>query len=85
MSTQKNKPVDTIRDRELKATIWKNFGKSGTFFTVEISRTYKDDQGKYHPSHSFNQDQLLRVSRLADIAYSEVAHHYGEIATQEAA
>ncbi|MAT50121.1 MAG: hypothetical protein CL958_03040 [Euryarchaeota archaeon] len=70
-NTPDSKPIDTIRDGSLKATIWKRFGDNGNFYSVEISRTWRDDEGKYHDSHSFTGSELLRVSRLADIAYSE--------------
>ena len=69
-----NKPVDTLRDGAIKATIWRNFGeKSGTFYTVEISRTYTDEQGGYQDAHSFSGTEPLRVARLAHIAYDEIA------------
>ena len=47
MTNLNNQPADTIRDGSIKATIWANFGEKGTFYTVEISRTYKDDQDNY--------------------------------------
>lgn len=73
MSTQANKPIDTIRDSELSATIWANLGEKGTFYSVDIQRTYTDASGVLKNSHSFSGSELLRVSRLADIAYSEIA------------
>lgn len=75
MSTQTNKPIDSIRDGDLKATIWKNLGEKGTFYSVDISRTYQGSDGNYHDSHSFSGAELLRVSRLADIAYTEIGIH----------
>ena len=78
MSTKSNKPVQTIRDGDLKATIWKNFGEKGSFYSVDISRTYQDDQGNYHDAHSFSGSELLRVARLANIAYDEIAQHRAE-------
>ena len=42
MSNTTPKPVNTLRDSGgLKATIWKNDSKNGTFYSVEFSRTYK--------------------------------------------
>ena len=75
MSTSNAKPVDTIRDGSLKATIWANFGDNGTFYSVQITRTYQDEQGNYHDSDSFSNAQLLRVARLAQIAYDEILIH----------
>ncbi len=73
--TQKtnSKPLETIRDGALKATIWKNQGEKGPFYSVRITRTYTDDQGNYHDSDSFSGSEILRVARLAGKAYDETA------------
>lgn len=70
--TNKNQPIDTIREGSLKATIWKNAGDNGDFYSVEISRTYKQGE-TFKDSHSFSGSELLRVARLAHIAYDEIA------------
>ena len=74
--TQNNGPVETLRDGAIKATIWRNEGeKDGekyVFFTTEISRTYTDDDGKYHDSYSMSAVQLLKQSHLALKAYDRV-------------
>jgi len=64
MTTENKGPVETLRDGNLKATIWRNFGENGTFYSVEISRTYKDGDD-YKTAHSFSGAELLKVSRLA--------------------
>lgn len=69
--TTTHKPVTTIRDGSLKATLWANPGEDGrTFYSVKLTRTYKDDQG-YHDSDRFTGAELLRVARLAGLAYDE--------------
>lgn len=73
MSNQKNKPAAQIRDGAIKASIWRNFGEKGTFYSVEITRTYTDAEGKYHDSHGFSGTELLQVSVIAQQAYSLVA------------
>lgn len=74
MTTQKNQPIDTIRDGALKATIWKNPTENGHFYSVDITRTYKvGDDSK--DSSSFSGTELLQVARLAEIAYSEIVIH----------
>ncbi len=45
MSNSNNKPEVTLRDGSIKATIWKNEGENGVFFSVEFARTYSDDSG----------------------------------------
>lgn len=68
-----NKPIDTLRDGSLKATLWKNPPKEGTgngpFYSVQITRTWRDEQGNYHDSGRFTRSELLRVARLANMAY----------------
>ena len=72
MTTQTNKPIDTIREGSLKATIWKNFGDNGNFYSVEFTRTYKQGD-QFKDSRSFSGSELLRIARLAHIAYDEIA------------
>ena len=64
-----NKPFETIRDGAIKATIWKNDTDKGSFFSVDIVRGYKDDEGNWKDSRSFSGSELLRVSNLATRAY----------------
>lgn len=67
-----NKPIDTLRDGSIKATIWKNTGENGDFYSIEFSRTYKNGE-ELNDTHQFNRNDLLKVSRLADKAYDCVA------------
>lgn len=64
-----NTPETTLRDGNLKATIWKNVGENGDFFTVTLTRTYTDEAGNYHDSSSFSGSELLRIAHLARRAY----------------
>ena len=75
MSTSNAKPVETIRDGSLKAVIWANFGEKGTFYSVQLSRSYQDAENNWHESDSFSNAQLLRIARLANIAYDEILIH----------
>lgn len=72
MTKQNNKPQATLRDGALKATIWKNQAENGTFYSVDLSRTYQDEQGDYHDSHSFSGSELLRIAHLASKAYDQI-------------
>lgn len=64
------RPEETLRDGNLKASIWRNEGDNGPYFSTSFARTYKDEEGKYHDTHSFNSHELLRVGELA-----RQAHH----------
>ena len=61
-----------------------NLGEKGNFYSVDFSRTYQDEQGNYHDSHSFSGSELLRIARLANLAYDEIATRRAEDATKRA-
>lgn len=71
-TTNKNKPADTLRDGAIRATIWRNQSDNGVFFTTEFTRTYQDDQGTYHDSHSFSGVELLKLAHLAGRTYDRI-------------
>ncbi len=64
-----NRPVDVIRDGNLKASIWRNEGETSVSYATTIARTYKTEDGAYRESNSFTGTELLRVSELARKAY----------------
>ena len=70
MTKQSNKPVETIRDGSLKATIWKNSSEKGAFYSADLARTYQDAAGNYQDAHSFTGAELIQIARLAHLAYT---------------
>ena len=70
--TSSNRPADTLRDRGLKATIWRRQGESGPFYTAEFVRSFRDAGGDWQDSHSFGADGLLKLSLLAQQTYLRI-------------
>ena len=68
-----NQPIDTLRDGRLKATIWKNFGEKGNFYTVTLTRSYQDEAENWKDSDSFSGSELLRIAHLATRAYDRTS------------
>jgi hypothetical protein len=68
----KNRPVETLRDGAIKAALWKNTSENGVFYNVTFARTYKDSKGELQDADSYSGSQLLRLSRLADLAYTRI-------------
>ncbi len=64
-------PASTLRDGNLKATIWQNEGERGAYYSTTFSRTYKDENGEYRETQSFSSGDLLRVSELARQAHNQ--------------
>ncbi|MEZ5691648.1 MAG: hypothetical protein R3D71_08295 [Rickettsiales bacterium] len=69
---QSNMPADTLRDTNLKATIWKNEGEKGAYYNTTLAKTYQDQDGNYRDTNIFAQNDLLRISELARSAYNRV-------------
>jgi hypothetical protein len=69
MTTKPNKPIQTLRDGNLKAAIWSNQGEKGGFYNVTFSRTWIDAEGKFHDSDTFSRADLLRLAHVATHAY----------------
>jgi hypothetical protein len=68
-----NKPVHTVRHRSIKATIWKNETAKGPFFSVNVLRSYKDDNGEWKDAHSFGYDDLMNVAALMYEAHAFIS------------
>jgi hypothetical protein len=81
---EKERPVQVIRFRNLRANIWANRPPSGDLaYDVTVDRLYREaDQtdaqgqvtktGEWKQSQSFGKDDLLLLSKLADLAHSDV-------------
>src|SRR5215210_660408 len=65
-----NLPVHTIRQRNLKAAIWKNDTDKGVIYNVTLTRSYRDDGGAWHDSQSFSYGDLMNVAKLLFDAHS---------------
>jgi len=70
---QPKQPEDTVRDGNIKGTIWRREGPKNAFFTTELARTYRDKNGALKDTHSFNKDDLLRVAEVARRAHNRVS------------
>lgn len=66
---RQNGPADVIRDGNLKATIWRNEGDKGVYFTTEFARTFKDAEGNLRDTHSFIGADQLKLGELARKSY----------------
>ncbi len=72
MTNSKNKPVDSIRDGSLTAAIWANETENGTRYSVDLTRSYKDAEGKWQTTHSLSNGEILRSSHLLTLAYGRI-------------
>lgn len=56
----------------LKATIWRNQGERGAYFSTQYARSYKDDQGQWHDTSQMRESDHLPLRHLAGRAHDHV-------------
>ena len=68
-----NRPIHEIRIGSVVAAIWANAADGGrTYHTVTPYRVYKDGQGQWHRSTSFDRDDLPLLVKVADRAHDYI-------------
>lgn len=66
-------PAHKIRIGALQATIWRNHGESGNWYSVKLTRGYKADDG-WRETDSLGHDDLLAAAKLLDMAHTWAVH-----------
>ncbi|GIW88236.1 MAG: hypothetical protein KatS3mg108_2560 [Isosphaeraceae bacterium] len=69
----RNRPVHSVRLRNIRAAIWSNEGEQGTRYNATFCRLYKDNEGFWRSTDSFGRDDLLLLAKVADMAHSWIA------------
>jgi hypothetical protein len=64
-----SKPAHKIRNGVLQVTIWRNQGEKGNWYSVNLSRSYKVDEG-WRETDALGQDDLLPAAKLFDQAHT---------------
>ena len=68
----KKAPVAKARVGLITASIWENQTETGTFHNVTFERRYRDSEGNWKSSHSYNADDLLSLAKAADMAHTKI-------------
>jgi hypothetical protein len=72
-------PAHEIRVGSVKATLWENSSDNGKWFSVTLTRGYKDGQGQWKTAQSFSRDDLLVLSEILRQAYLWIAQQSGAV------
>jgi hypothetical protein len=66
-------PVGRVKLFPVEAAIWRNRNTEGDpFYAVTFARVYRDREGQWKSSSSFNTDDLLTLAKAADLAHSKI-------------
>lgn len=71
-TTAPNKPLHTLWDGPLKASVWPNESDKGPYYTVTLAKLYSDKDGQTKETQSFSASELLRVAELAREAHGVI-------------
>ncbi len=70
-----NKPANTLRCGNTKATIWQNVSEKGLFFSTTFSRSFKDQSGAWRNGTSFGLNDLEALVSVARDAKEWISAH----------
>lgn len=65
----KKRPIKKIRAGNTQVAVWANKGTKGTWFSVSISRSYKDERGQWQDANSFGMQDIPLLCKLLNQAY----------------
>lgn len=75
-----NSPIKVIRAGYVKATIWENTNDKGqVYHSIDISRSYRDSEGKWQDTNQMFTEQLPLVRVVSDNSYAFIHEHLNEI------
>ncbi len=60
-----NRPVYSVRLGKLKAAVWANTSNGSTFYSITMTRVYRDNKGDYHDADNFGVEDLAGIRVLA--------------------
>ena len=58
-------PVAKLRLGLINASIWERVTEKGTFHSVTFERRYRDAEGNWHSTHSYEASDLLLLAKLS--------------------
>ena len=68
---EKRRPAHEVRFGRIKATVWANHHpEQGNWYSVSITRLYKDGQGQWQSATSYGRDDLPLVAKVSDLAHT---------------
>ena len=65
-------PVAKLRIGLISGAIWERKTENGAFYAVTFERRYRDGEGNFKSSHSYDAQDLLALGKLADMAHSKI-------------
>ena len=66
------KPLDAVGIGTVRAAIWQNEVAGKRWYSINVTRIYRDADGAWKTAQSFGHDDLLVLARVADRDHSHI-------------
>jgi hypothetical protein len=76
---KKNAPLETFRDGAVTIKLWEQQAEGKSYVNASIGKLYKDQQGAWHETRSFNDSDLLKLQALIPQAHQQMKHHQEQL------
>lgn len=73
---ERKPPVFEARIKMVKAVVWENQSDEGAWYSVTVSRSYKDGEN-WKQASSFGRDDLLTLAECLRLSYLWIANAQG--------
>ena len=74
---ERQRPAHEVRIGRLRATIWANQHETqGTWYSITLTRSYKDGSGQWKTASSFGRDDLLVLGEISRQAFHWIHRQY---------
>lgn len=68
-----NSPAHKIRIGNVSAIIWRNPHEKGAWYSLQISRSYKNGDDEWRNTDALGFDDILTAAKLLDQAHTWIA------------
>ena len=71
-SGSRQPPAATLMAGRLRVVIWENESKEGKWYSMTLTRSYKDGKGNWQQAATLGRDDALAASELLRLAYHKM-------------
>ncbi len=72
MEKERKPPIETFRLGQVKASVWSNQNQNRTYYSVKVTRSYTDQNGRWQDSGSFMAHHIPLVLKVLEHAYAHI-------------
>lgn len=82
--TTKNAPLETFKDGAVSIKLWEQKTEDKSYVNASIGKLYKDGEGQWRETRSFNATDLLKLQAMLPQAHEAMQRHQETLRTMMA-